>query len=214
MLDGPRLAARSGTATALVVLLHGYGADGRDLISLADEWGDVLPGSAFVAPDAPEPIPGYPMGRQWFGLAERSAAEMWIGVNEAAPVLESFLDAEMARHRLAPDRVALVGFSQGTMMALHVGLRRREQLAAIIAYSGRLAGPEQLGDAIVTRPPVLLVHGTEDEIIPVAAMNDAAAALLSEGVAVQCHACPHLGHGIDDAGLRLGGAFLGRHLGA
>jgi len=212
MLDGPRIPARSGSATSLVVLLHGYGADGADLISLGDEWSNVLPDTEFVAPDAPETIPGYPVGRQWFGLFERTPDEFWAGVRRAAPVLDGFLDREISRLGIADAHCAIVGFSQGTMMALHVGLRRKQTLAGILGYSGRLAGPEQLASEIVTRPPVRLIHGADDEVISITAMDEAAAGLLSAGVVVDCHARPGLGHGIDGAGLRLGRDFLAKHL--
>jgi len=123
-LDGPRLAPRSGTAQQLVVFLHGYGADGNDLIEIGRAWQQLLPHAAFVSPHAPEPCGQAPVGRQWFALTFRDPNERWIGVNKAAPVLERFLEAELARHKLPPSALALVGFSQGTMMALHVGLRR------------------------------------------------------------------------------------------
>ena len=123
-LDGPRLAPRSGAAQQLVVLLHGYGADGNDLIEIGRAWQELLPHAAFVSPHAPEPCGQAPVGRQWFALTFRDPNERWVGVNKAAPMLERFLDTELARHKLPPSAFALVGFSQGTMMALHVGLRR------------------------------------------------------------------------------------------
>ena len=125
VLDGPRLSPRSGAARQLVVFLHGYGADGNDLIELGRVWQPLLPQAAFVSPHAPEPCDGAPMGRQWFALTFRDPNERWVGVNKAAPVLERFIDAELARHGLPPSALALVGFSQGTMMALHVGLAPR-----------------------------------------------------------------------------------------
>ena len=140
-LDGPRLEARGGVARRLVVFLHGYGADGNDLIELGRAWQQMLPDTAFVSPHAPEPCGQAPTGRQWFPLTFRDPDERWIGVNKAAPALDRFLDAELVRHKLAPSALALVGFSQGTMMALHVGLRRASQLAAIVGYSGLLVLP-------------------------------------------------------------------------
>ena len=141
VLDGPRLSPRSGAARQLVVFLHGYGADGNDLIELGRAWQPLLPQAAFVSPHAPEPCGGAPMGRQWFALTFRDPNERWVGVNKAAPVLERFIDAELARHGLPPSALALVGFSQGTMMALHVGLRRAVPPAAIVGYSGLLVLP-------------------------------------------------------------------------
>src|ERR1700683_2317047 len=155
-----------GRTRQLVVILHGYGADGNDLIEIGKVWQPLLPDAAFVAPHAPEPCEQAPTMRQWFALTFRDPNERWVGVNKAAPVLERFIDAELARHRLPPQALALVGFSQGTMMALHVGLRRAVAPAAIVGYSGLLVvppqgGPAALAAAIKSRPPVLLVHGDQ-----------------------------------------------------
>src|ERR1700757_5112569 len=140
-LDGPRLAPRSGRARQLVVFLHGYGADGNDLIEIGRVWQQVLPDAAFVSPHAPKPCGQAPVGRQWFALTFRDPNERWIGVNKAAPLLERFLDTELNRHKLPPSALMLVGFSQGTMMALHVGLRRASAPTAIVGYSGLLVLP-------------------------------------------------------------------------
>ncbi len=141
-LDGPRLEPQAGgAARRLVVFLHGYGADGRDLIEIGRAWQPLMPDCAFVSPNAPEPCGQAPVGRQWFALTFRDPDERWIGVNKAAPVLERFLDAELARRALPPSALALVGFSQGTMMALHVGLRRATAPLAIVGYSGLLVEP-------------------------------------------------------------------------
>jgi phospholipase/carboxylesterase len=218
-LDGPRLEPRSGAARRLVVFLHGYGADGNDLIDIGRAWQDLLPDTAFVSPHAPEPCGQAPMGRQWFPLFTRSPNERWEGVNDAAPLLQRFLDTELARHRLPPSALALVGFSQGTMMALHVGLRRAAPPAAIVGYSGVFVlpedtEPEAVTDEIVARPPVLLVHGTQDELIPVQALFQSAQALAALAVPVEWHLSAGIGHGIDQEGLRHGGAFLARRFGA
>jgi phospholipase/carboxylesterase len=142
-LNGPRLAPHSrGPARQLVVFLHGYGADGNDLIELGRVWQAAMPDAAFVSPHAPEPCGQAPTGRQWFSLTFRDPNERWIGVNKAAPALERFIDAELGRHQLPPSALALVGFSQGTMMALHVGLRRAAAPAAIVGYSGLLVLPD------------------------------------------------------------------------
>src|ERR1700688_2790485 len=141
-LDGPRLEPQAGgAARRLVVFLHGYGADGRDLIEIGRAWQPLMPDCAFVSPNAPEPCGQAPVGRQWFPLTFRDPNERWIGVKQAAPMLERFLDAELNRHKLPPAALALVGFSQGTMMALHVGLRRAVPPAAIVGYSGLLVLP-------------------------------------------------------------------------
>jgi len=206
-LDGPRLAPVSGRATGLVVLLHGYGANGDDLIALAHGWRQRLPGAAFVAPNAPEAVPGLVGARQWFALTLQDPSEYWRGVVAAAPALDRFIAAELARLDVAAERLVLVGFSQGTMLALHVALRRAVAPAAVVAYSGLLAGPEHLGE-IKTRPPVLLVHGEADDLIPVEALHLAREPLAGAGLAVEWHVRPGLAHGIDAAGERLGVSFI------
>jgi len=212
-LDGPRHGAAPGSARSLVVLLHGLGADGNDLISLAPLLAQQLPQAAFVSPHAPFPCDMAPFGRQWFSLQDRDPAALLGGVRLAAPVLGAFLDAELARHGLGDDRLALVGFSQGTMMALFVALRRAEPCAAVVGYSGALIGAEVLPDDIASRPPVLLVHGEADEVVPVRALSAAVTALQANGVPVESETRRGLGHGIDERGLALGADFLARNLG-
>lgn len=207
-LDGPRLApAAGGTPRQLVVFLHGYGADGNDLIGLGREWARALPHAAFVSPNAPEPCGMAPMGRQWFDLSLGDMSIIAAGVARAAPPLDAFLDAELTRHNLPPEALALVGFSQGTMMALAVGLARNPSPAAIVGYSGALATVETL-PAPGTGPAILLVHGDMDEVIPVDAMYMAREMLGQAGLPVEWHVSPGIGHGIDGQGLQLGGAFL------
>jgi len=214
-IDGPRLPPRSGAARQLVVFLHGYGADGNDLIAIGQAWQQLLPDTTFVSPHAPEPCGMSPMGRQWFELTFRDPDERWTGVNKAAPVLEQFLDAELARHKLPPSALALVGFSQGTMMALHVGLRRAVAPAAIVGYSGMFVLPENesaevIASQIRAHPPVLLIHGSADDLIPVQALFLATQALAAVEVPVEWHISHGIGHGIDQEGLRHGGEFLAR----
>ncbi len=205
-LSGPRLPPRQGKATHLVVLCHGYGADGNDLIALAAHWQDLLPGAAFVAPNAPERCAGG-RGYQWFPLARLDPHELAHGVASAAPILNGFLESELAHHGLTGERLALVGFSQGTMLALAVALSRGAKPAAVVGYSGVLAGgaPPDLGPDC---PPLLLVHGDADDVIPADALFMSATALGAAGAAVQWHLSQGLGHGIDAGGLELGGAFL------
>ena len=210
-IDGPRLAPKSGKADALVVFLHGYGADGRDLIDLGQQWQNWLPNAAFVSPHAPEPCGMSPMGRQWFPLTMRDPSERWRGVVGARPSLDAFLDEELENHHLTPDRLALVGFSQGTMMALHVGLRRDVSPAAILGYSGVLVGPEHLEEA-TGKPKILLVHGDRDEVIPLDALFMSADALGKAEIPCQWHLSFGIGHGIDGGGLRHGGLFLAQSL--
>jgi phospholipase/carboxylesterase len=212
-LDGPRLAPKSGQARQLVVFLHGYGADGNDLIGLGEQWAGLMPDAAFVSPHAPEPCGMAPMGRQWWALTFRDPSERWRGCQVAAPDLDAFLGAELERHGLGPDRLALVGFSQGAMMAMHVGLRRPIQPAAIVAYSGHLVGPEHLAAEAKGRPPLLLVHGDRDEIIPVDALFEAMEGLTKAEIPCQWHLSLGIGHGIDPDGLRHGGLFLAQNFG-
>jgi phospholipase/carboxylesterase len=216
-LDGPRLAPRSGAARQLVVFLHGYGADGNDLINIGQAWQGLMPQAAFVSPHAPEPCGMAPVGRQWFALTFRDPNERWVGVNAAAPILNRFLDNELQRHKLPASALALVGFSQGTMMALHVGLRRAAAPAAIVGYSGLLvlppnAEPSAVAKDITARPPVLLIHGDRDDLIPVQALTHATQGLAALGVPVEWHISQGIGHGIDGEGLRQGGEFLARQL--
>src|SRR5437870_13751590 len=183
-LDGPRLEPRSGAARQLVVFLHGYGADGNDLIEIGRAWQGLLPQAAFVSPHAPEPCGQAPVGRQWFPLTFRDVNERWRGVTKATPVLERFLDAELARRELPSSALALVGFSQGTMMALHAGLRRSTAPFAIVGYSGLLVVPpdanaEKFAAEIKSRPPALLVHGDQDDLIPAQALFHASSGLAS-----------------------------------
>src|SRR6185437_13988009 len=185
-LTGPGHKPASGGATRqLVVLLHGLGADGNDLIGLAPYWAPLLPDAEFISPNAPFPCDMAPYGRQWFSLQERTPATILAGVRAAAPILDGFLDAALAERGLDASKLALVGFSQGTMMSLYVGLRRATAPAAIVGYSGALVGAELLAQEIRVRPPVLLVHGDADEVVPFAALSHAATALAGAGVPVE-----------------------------
>ena len=212
-LDGPRIAAKSGNPRQIVVFLHGYGADGKDLIEIGRQWQPWLPDCSFVAPNAPEPSGMSPMGRQWFALTNRAPEERWAGVIKAAPALDAFLDAELARQNLPAAKMALVGFSQGTMMALHVGLRRAQPLACIVGFSGLLVGPEHLASVPQLRTPVFLTHGDQDQVIPVDAMFMAADDLAKAGGGAQWHLAAGVAHGIDNGGLRHGGLFLANNFG-
>lgn len=213
ILDGPRHGPARGTpARALVVFLHGLGADGHDLISLAPLLEPLLPGTAFVSPHAPFPCDMAPMGRQWFSLQNRDPDLLLAGVAAAAPVLNAFLDKELERLGLTDDRLALVGFSQGTMTALHVALRRPRPCAVVVGFSGALLKPEVLSAEIRSRPPVLLIHGDADQVVPFAALAQAEQALKRNGVPVAAYRRPGLGHGIDQEGLQLCASALARHL--
>lgn len=209
-LDGPRLdPANGGPADRLVVLVHGYGSDGNDLIALGRHWQQLLPSAAFVAPNGPQRCDGNPPGYQWFALGASGPTEaaMTQGVDEAAPALNDFIDGELASHKLDGSGLALVGFSQGTMMSLHVGPRRSPGPACILGYSGALIGPERLAE-VPSKPPVMLIHGDADDMVPVAAMHGAVGALGDNGFTARWHVSRGVGHGIDPEGLQLGGQFV------
>jgi phospholipase/carboxylesterase len=214
LLDGPMLAPADGVKPGrLVILLHGVGADGHDLIGLAPYFQIVLPDALFVSPNAPYPFDMAPFGYQWFSLKDMSPPARLAGCQRAAPILDRFIDDKLAESGLSEADAALVGFSQGAMMALYVGLRRRRPLAGIVGYSGMLVGRELLADAIRSRPPVLLVHGDADQVVPVAALDDAVEGLTAVGVDVRHARRPGLPHGIDDEGIRLGMQFLAERFG-
>ena len=218
-LNGPRIAPRRGPARQLVVFLHGYGADGNDLIDLGRMWQELLPEAAFVSPHAPEPCGQDPVGRQWFPLTFSEKNERWVGVNRVAPVLERFIDAELGRHGLPPGALALVGFSQGTMTALHVGLRRPAAPAAIVGYSGMFVlpdggDPQSVAPEVRAHPPVLLVHGDRDDLIPPQMLLASAECLAAINIPTEWHLATGLGHGIDQEGLRHGGEFLAKRFAA
>lgn len=214
-LSGPSHPPRSGKRPSrLVILLHGLGADGHDLIGLAPYWAPLLPEAEFLSPNAPFPCDMAPYGYQWFSSQDRSDEARLAGVRAAAPILDAFIDEALAERGLEGRDLMLVGFSQGTMMALFVGLRREEPVAGILGFSGRLIAPELLETELRARPPVLLVHGTEDPLVPYSSLDEAKTALAGLGVPVDTLACPGIGHSIDENGLRRGAAFLKEVLGA
>ena len=206
-LDGPRWGPKTAPVRQLVVLCHGVGADGHDLIDLGPQWAAALPHATFAAPDGPEPCDLGPTGRQWFSLQDRTPAVLERGVAVAARALDAFIDAELARLGLPAEAYALMGFSQGAMTALYAGLRRTVPPRAILAFSGALLAADA---ATTTRPPVLLVHGLTDAVVPVERSRLAQSTLLAAGFAVEALYCPGLGHGIDAAGLSAAAIFLQR----
>ena len=211
ILDSERKGAPIGTAKQVVVFLHGYGANGADLLGLADSLDDHMPETAFVAPDAPEQSVANPMGFQWFpipwldGSSEEAAA---AGMENAVSDLNAYLDEVLDTEGLSADRMILFGFSQGTMMALHVAPRRSKTVAGIVAFSGRLLEPESLADAALSKPPVLLVHGDQDDMVPAASLPEAAEALQAAGFDVFAHVMNGTGHGIAPDGLNVALAFM------
>jgi len=208
-----RIEPQEGKVKSLVVFLHGYGANGQDLIGIGNQWKAIVPNAAFISPDAPETCEMSVFGGfQWFDLTMRDPTEYWRGVEKASPILQTFLDQELKHYGLDESQLVLVGFSQGTMMALHVGLRRSKPLAGIIGYSGKLAGPEHLKSQLTHKAPVLLVHGAMDEVLPLHMFREAEKALKDAGIDLQSHVSPGVGHGIDAMGVQLGGQFLGKVL--
>jgi phospholipase/carboxylesterase len=201
-----------GQAKQLVVFLHGLGADGEDLISLGQVFGQLLPDAQFVSPNAPEACDMAPFGYQWFSLQDRAYPAMLAGVEHAAPALNHFLDRQLDILGLTDENMAIIGFSQGTMMALYTALRRPHCCAGIVGYSGALIAPEMLAAEIVSRPPVCLIHGDDDQVVMFEAMQAAEAGLQSADVSVECHVRPGLGHGIDPEGITIAGEFLKKHL--
>ncbi|MGI4952102.1 MAG: alpha/beta hydrolase [Janthinobacterium lividum] len=199
-------------ARHLVVLCHGSSSSAAEMGMLAEAWAAQLPEVAFMAPDGPQPFEQGAPGFQWFSLWDRTPAVLERGAAAAAPLLNAAVDAECARLGIAPDQVALGGFSQGAMMALHAGLRRRPPPACILAYSGALLDTPELAAEISGRPPVLLVHGERDEVVPFARGRDSAAALQRLGIPVQTCWRPGLEHAVDAMGLGAGLMLLRQSL--
>ena len=213
-LSGPsRPPASGGKPRRLVILLHGLGADGNDLIGLAPYWARLLPDAEFLSPNAPFPCDMAPHGYQWFSSQDRSLEAVLGGVRAAAPILDAFIDEALEERGLGSGELALVGFSQGTMMSLFVGLRRAAPVAGIVGFSGRLLAPELLASELRSRPPILLVHGTEDPLVPFSSLAAAETTLKAAGVPVETVTSVGIGHSIDDQGLRRGGQFLKKVLG-
>lgn len=205
LLDGPRRAPQNGQAPdSLVIFLHGYGSNGDDLIGLSPYWDRTLPSTAFVSPNAPEAIPSMAGAFQWFALSTMDPQVVAKSARAAAPVLNAFISAEMARHGVGPDRTVLVGFSQGTMMALEVGLVWPVAFAGIIGFSGALVGFE----GATSKPPVLLVHGDQDDRVPYTASVSAVATLKAAGLVATLHTSPGAAHTIAMDGLQAGAGFL------
>lgn len=208
-LSGPSVEpASGGPARQLVILLHGVGADGSDLIELVPYVAQSLPDATFVAPDAPFAYDMAPFGRQWFSLQDRTMPALAAGLRIAAPLLEAFIDEQLASRGLDDTALALLGFSQGTMMALHVAPRRASPCAAVIGFSGALVEPETLPGQLRSRPRTLLIHGAEDEVVNPACLNAAEQALAASGIPVLADLRPDLGHSIDGPGAALAVAFL------
>lgn len=215
ILEGPRADATSGKATSLVILLHGYGADGNDLFGIAQALAPHLPNTAFRSPNAPEPCAVNPMGRQWFPISWLdgcSEEDMAAGAQRAAETLHAYFDEAMAEEGMTADRTIIIGFSQGTMMSLNVTMRRDEAFAGVVGFSGRVVDITGTGE-ITSKPPVLLVHGDQDEMVPVDSIHEARTALGEAGVSVKWHISQGVGHGISPDGLGLALQFIKDRLG-
>jgi phospholipase/carboxylesterase len=200
--------AAGGKPRQLIFLLHGYGSDGHDLLGLAPHWAQMLPQAEFLSPNAPFPCELAPYGRQWFGFEGRDASMILGETQTAAAILNGFIDEQLAKRGLDESAAALVGFSQGTMMALHVAPRRAKPVAAVVGYSGRLIAPDLLPREIKSRPRILLVHGDADPVVPFASLREAVNILELVGIEVTSERRPGLAHAIDEEGLELGGHFL------
>ena len=211
-LSGPAAPALSGKASSLLVLLHGYGSNGQDMFGLVPMLSRLLPNTAFIAPNAPFGCELGGGGYQWFSLASRNDGPMRAGADAVTPILNDFLDAELRKFGLADSALALAGFSQGTMMALHVALRRPQAMAALVGYSGALLSADAAPAQVVSRPPMCLIHGTADGMVPFGALGQAEQALKAANVSVEAHARPGLAHSIDPQGLDIAVKFLQKHL--
>lgn len=207
-LSGPELKSTSGITKRIVIFLHGLGADGNDLLSLAPMLD--LPDTHFMSPNAPFSCDFGGGGYQWFSLQDRNPARILPEIRIAEPMLNAYIDSAIARFNLSPADVALIGFSQGSMMALHTAPRRTAPIAGVVGISGALFGADLLHGEITSRPPVCLIHGTHDDVVPFVAMAAAETTLRSQNMAVEAHARPRLGHGIDEEGIALTSAFLQR----
>jgi phospholipase/carboxylesterase len=213
ILSGPSLdPAAGGAAQKLVILLHGVGSDGTDMISLAPALAEAVPHAAFLAPNAPFPFEMAPMGYQWFDIQTQDGAERLAQLRHTVGIVDAFIDDALAGRGLSDGDLVLGGFSQGAMIALFTALRRATPCAGVLGFSGRLEAPQTLADEIQSRPPVLLIHGEDDDRLPVGLMDEAVRTLRENHVPVSDHRCAGLGHGIDHDGVMLGAAFLRQSL--
>ena len=212
-LEGPIVEPQTGEKPEqLIIFCHGYGADGNDLIGLSSYFQKILPNAIFMSPNAPQKCDLNPLGYQWFDFQSGDPALIWKGVLEAASVLNSFIDEQLEKYNLSDDNLALIGFSQGTMMSLHVGLRRARPMKAIVGFSGKLIGEELLKNDLVSRPPIYLIHGEQDPMVPHQETLNAAKVLEGYNIDIQKHISPNTQHSIAEDGLKLAIDFLSTKL--
>ncbi|MFY0636640.1 alpha/beta hydrolase [Maricaulis maris] len=212
-IDGPRLAPRDGSKPKkLVIFLHGYGSNGQDLIGLGQHWARDLPHVQWVSPNAPDPVPGAPDGYQWFPISNLDPDRIEAGAASAWPIVDAFIDQELARYGLTEQDLVLCGFSQGTMLSLATGLRRERPVAGIMGFSGALPGGGRLKEEMRAKPPIMLVHGDQDDVLPLGFMFDALENLAAAGHGAQWHISQGLPHSIGEDGLDIGRQFIGNAL--
>lgn len=209
-LNGPRVEPDNKNPDKLVILCHGFGSNGDDLIGLVPHIKRALPNAVYVSPNAPEVCYGAPNGYQWFPLSTLSKEERLVGTLKAAPTLDHFIDQELEKYKLDNKDLILIGFSQGTMMSLHVGLRRKSDIGGIIGFSGAMTLPEKWKEDVTSKPPVLLVHGDMDNVVPVGMMHEAFSALEEVGIEVDSHVSQGVMHNIGPDGLQKAMDFLAK----
>ncbi|WP_298558144.1 alpha/beta fold hydrolase [uncultured Aliiroseovarius sp.] len=216
ILESKRREAASGTTKSVVVFLHGYGADGADLLGLADPLSEHMPDTTFIAPDAPEKCLGNPMGYQWFPipwLDGSSEEDSMRGVEMATADINAFLDQVLEDEGIEPSQLIVFGFSQGTMMSLRVLPRRDEPIAGLVAFSGRMLEPDQFAENVVSKLPILLVHGDQDDMVPPGHFSESGEVLQAAGFETYGFIMKGTGHGIAMDGLSVALSFMRDNLG-
>lgn len=213
MISGPIIEPSSGNSPKqMIIFVHGYGADGNDLIGLANYFQSTLPEVIFLSPHAPEACSMNPSGYQWFDLTSTDPAVLWSKILVAADHLNEFIDSKLLEYNIAEENLALIGFSQGTMMSLHVSLRRKNTMAAVLGYSGRLIGADLLKDDLISKPSIYLIHGDQDPMVPYQESLTAEKVLKEYSIDIKTHISEHTQHSIAEDGLRIGVDFLASKL--
>lgn len=214
-LKAGRVAPKSGQVKSIVVFLHGYGSNGADLLSLAEPMSAALPDTLFVAPDGPERCAGNPSGYQWFPVPRfdgASETQMAQSFAQSGEDINAFIDALLKEFDLEPSKLALVGFSQGSVMSMQIAPRREEAIAGVVAFSGRMIAADKLSSETISKPPFMLVHGDQDQVMPLAEMKAAGDALVAAGIETYAHVERGCGHSIAQDGFEVAVSFLKDHL--